>query len=222
MTDRWSEISTAITAAAISGLDAGAHVVEIRAKMHAPVRHIFMGGMRRVRFKTMAEVEGDRDTRKRLGLGREYAAAPRTRLNSRRGANKAKTVTKADEANAHVPVMRLRLKHGGLSAEAESMLHRRGRSEVQSGRADFNGSVGGRLRGEIHALPATGTGTHFTAMVVSPTAYAKYQEFGTRHNPAHPFLRPALHESRAEVRDLIKAAVRASLRGKSFTEEMEI
>ena len=219
---RWGEISAAITEAAIAGLDAGAHVVEIRAKMHAPVRHIFSGGTRRVRFKSVAEVEGDREIRKKLGLGREYAAAPRTRLNSRRGKTKAKTVTKADEANAHVPVMRLRLKHGGLSAEATSMLHRRGQYEVQSGRADFNGAVGGRLRGEIHTVPAAGTGTHFTAMVVSPTPYAKYQEFGTRHNPAHPFLRPGLHESRAEVRDLIKAAVRASLRGKSFTEEMEI
>jgi hypothetical protein len=68
----------------------------------------------------------------------------------------------------------------------------------------FKGRVGGRLRGEIHILEPRWIGTTMWAYVQSPTPYARYQEFGSNHNRAHPYLRPALYESRkvliAEVR----------------------
>ena len=49
-------------------------------------------------------------------------------------------------------------------------------------------------------------GSRIIASVVSPTPYAKYQEFGTRHHAAHPFLRPALLESRGEIASIISRA----------------
>jgi len=71
--------------------------------------------------------------------------------------------------------------------------------------------VGGRLRGEIYSIPAdaskaTRTGVIW-AYVVSPTEYAKHQEFGTRHNRAHPFLRPALYDSRRYLGEAVRRSV---------------
>lgn len=78
-------------------------------------------------------------------------------------------------------------------------LDRRGRYELKSARAIHNEMLGGRLRDEIYATTALVDGSTISAKVISPTYYAKYQEFGTRHNPAHPYLRPAAHESEPEI-----------------------
>ena len=79
----------------------------------------------------------------------------------------------------------------------------RGRYELRSGRANITiGArtyLGGRLRSEIQAEPAAG-GPVFIARVLSPTPYAKYVEFGTRHNRAQPYLRPALAAQRSAYR----------------------
>jgi len=64
----------------------------------------------------------------------------------------------------------------------------------------------GRLRAEVHAEPAAG-GPTLIARVVSPTPYAKYQEFGTRHNRAQPYLRPALAAARSAFRARLAKAV---------------
>lgn len=217
----WASIETSVKTAAVAALNRGAALVEERAKAHAPVRKIFEGGTRRVRFKTMAEVRADREIRRRLGLGREYVAAPRTRLRSRRGMGKAKIST-IDTANANVPVFRVRGTEGLASPVATMRLSRRGRYEVSSGRADHGGFVGGRLRDEITAVGASGEGSHFEALVISPTPYAKYQEFGTQHNAAHPYLRPALRESRPEVVAVMRQAIRGAIKARKAGVRVEL
>ena len=75
-------------------------------------------------------------------------------------------------------------------------------------------TVGGRLRGEIFVQPAKLSGSKAEAWVISPTPYAKYMEFGTRHNRAHPYLRPALEESRGDIVAAVRAGIaRASRKG---------
>jgi HK97 gp10 family phage protein len=231
MSANWAALEASIKAAGMVALDQAAQIVAARAKEHAPVRNIFDGGSRRVRFKTRTEVVDDREIRRKLGLGREYIAAPRTRLRSRRGMGKAKVST-LDTANAP-GVSELRRyvgrRNGGLEPVARAMLHRRGAYEVdnkQGGgnrpRALYKGHIGGRLRGQIVAVPAKGSKSRFVAQVISPTPYAKYMEFGTVHNAAHPYLRPALHESAPEVRKVLRAAIRGAIRGKEIRDVEEI
>ena len=105
----------------------------------------------------------------------------------------------------------------------DSPLTSRGASDVRTGRANFGSgseaTVGGRLRGEIFATPAKMTGDRAEAWVISPTPYAKYMEFGTRHNRAHPFLRPALEESRQDIASAVRDSVaRASKKGLGHVE----
>ena len=87
--------------------------------------------------------------------------------------------------------------------------------------------VGGRLRNSIRAIRPSMSGGVATAWVVAggeEAPYAKYQEFGTAHNAAHPFLRPALAESRADIVSRIAAAIRDASRtgGSSVEIELEV
>jgi HK97 gp10 family phage protein len=74
----------------------------------------------------------------------------------------------------------------------------RGRYEFRTQRAASRQgrNLGGALRHSIHTEPAEADS--FPIIKASVVAggedapYAKYQELGTRHNAAHPFLRPAL------------------------------
>jgi len=97
----------------------------------------------------------------------------------------------------------------------------RGKFEIRTGRANFRSPddgvvrVGGRLRGEIHATGAVMRDGIVSALVVSATKdpetgrlYPKDQEFGNRHNPPHPFMRPGLHDSRGALRRELKNALR--------------
>ena len=91
----------------------------------------------------------------------------------------------------------------------------RGRYELKTGRADFSNSdgvltLGGRLRGEIHVVPAEGGGPRWVARLVSPTPYAKYMEFGTRHNRAFPYMRPTLAQVRESFRRRMASAAQVS------------
>lgn len=100
----------------------------------------------------------------------------------------------------------------------QDLLNARGRYEVASGRANYRPrgratQVGGRLKGEIRALPARVEGRMVVAEVISPTPYAKQQEFGNRHNPAHPYMRPAAAESRRVVASEVQAGILAAARG---------
>jgi len=115
-------------------------------------------------------------------------------------------------------------------APEPTTLSRRGAAEVKSGRAAYMSKVGavsrmtigGRLRGEIFSTPAVPKGKRAEAWVISPTRYAKYMEFGTRHNAAHPFLRPALHESRETIVSLVRAAVANAARTSGEAGAIEI
>lgn len=95
------------------------------------------------------------------------------------------------------------------SRKAKGALTSRGRYELKSGRSIFKGTLGGRLRGEIHMRGPFVTGNHIKASVVSPTYYAKFQEFGTRHNRATPYLRPAILKLTTSYRREIVKAINA-------------
>jgi len=60
-------------------------------------------------------------------------------------------------------------------------------------------TLGGRLRSEINLTQPKKEGDTWWIYVVSPTPYARWQEFGSSRNRANPYLRPALYESRAEL-----------------------
>jgi HK97 gp10 family phage protein len=109
------------------------------------------------------------------------------------------------------------------SPMAERELTARGRYELKSGRAvsektelrvdlqtgrlrlaqTEQARLGGSLRSSIRVEKANrGQFPIIKASVVAgggKVTYAKYQELGTRHNPAHPFLRPALAGARDEL-----------------------
>jgi HK97 gp10 family phage protein len=202
-----------IKEAARASLEASAEDVARRAKQKAPVRKIFSGGRRKLRYKTVAEVDADAGLRERIGLGPETAAPAGYRgMPSRSGRKYARSVTRGNLVNMNAPAKMRRIGRPGhlRMAAAEEMLDRRGRSEVKSGRAAYEGKIGGRLKGEITATEARMDGSQIVANVLSPTSYAKYQEFGTRHHPAHPYMRPALEESRGDIVAKMRSAVKVA------------
>jgi HK97 gp10 family phage protein len=78
--------------------------------------------------------------------------------------------------------------------------------------AIFTGSsgettLGGRLRDEIFPGSVRQTSTGWSGDVVSPTYYAKYQEYGTSRHRAQPFMRPALYEMRKRLPVIVKQVV---------------
>lgn len=99
---------------------------------------------------------------------------------------------------------------GGGSFNLSSALTTRGRYEVASGRGAHMGNIGGRLHDSITAEPPVRNGMQVSVFVSasahdpdSSHNYARDQEFGSRHNVKHPFLRPALRESS----DFLRASV---------------
>lgn len=102
---------------------------------------------------------------------------------------------------------------------ARSELNYRGRYELSSkakGRAIYQDSkgretLGGRLRGEISISPTVRQGSVYWIYVVSPTPYGFFQEFGTRHNRAHPYLRPALYDASRRT-SIVRGAIRLGRR----------
>lgn len=50
------------------------------------------------------------------------------------------------------------------------------------------------------------------ADVVSTAHYAAFEEYGTRFRPAHPFIRPAVYDSRSELPKLSAKEVNAEIR----------
>ena len=229
----FEELGQAILEAATEALGEGANIVALRAKSLAPVRKIFSDGGSSIRFKMVSEIEesrGARDNAFRAGspptvVQPEDPTTARTITGKRppvhwreRRLGAASRLLVAYEAE-------MQARRRGYPA-MKTMLTRRGASEVRTKRAVFatfqHLNVGGRLRGEIHATAPTLAGSRAEAWVISPTRYAKYQEFGTRHNAAHPFLRPAAAESRAEVVSRIAAAVTGAARTGSGKMEIEI
>ncbi len=110
-----------------------------------------------------------------------------------------------------------------------TVLDRRGAYEVRSKRAKSlrwgHAYIGGRLRDSIRTLGPKVANYRADAWVVAgneDVRYAKYMEFGTRHAAAHPFLRPALAETRAEVVSRIAAAIAEQSRTGGSEMEIEI
>lgn len=208
----WEEWELVVREAAMQALSQGGLLVANLAREKAPIRKIFAGGRRTFRQKSMKEAEHDR--KMLLGLGPEFAAPPRSTLRHARS-RFMRVVTKGDTQNTPFSAPKRKLAGPGhlQMAGIEERLSRRGRSELKTMRASYGGFLGGRLRAEIHAVPAVVEGSHIRVSVISPTPYAKYQEFGTRHNPAHPFLRPAAEESRAQVVATVAEAIARAAAG---------
>lgn len=104
------------------------------------------------------------------------------------------------------------------SPQADKNLDSRGRNELRTGRALFQGNLGGRLRGSIKVQGPHLIGSVIKARVVSPVSYSQYQEFGTRHNRATPYMRPAIAKMQTTYRrDMVKAlnSIRWNVTGKS-------
>lgn len=220
----FESITNAVIDAAVQALGGGAQIVEKRAKQLAPVRNIF-GDEYHFRSKTPRELASDARI---LTLSLGAAGLPRFAASSREVGEFGTVVTgkrpprrwserRASAAYSHLGDYDQEMAQRKLGKDPEpTMLTRQGAYEVRSKRADFSTwghtHVGGRLRGEIATLAPHREGSMAEAWVISPTEYAKYQEFGTRHNRAHPFLRPAAEESRDAVVQAIAAAVKEASR----------
>ncbi len=207
--------------AAVKGLEDSAETVAARARRLAPVRHLFAETRFHIRFKSASEMEADRGIRVRLGLSVEgspdnpspkiiYGRRPPVHFRSRRLAAADALLANYEADNDEGPLS----------------LDKRGAYEVRSRRAQFttfeHAHIGGRLRGEIHPTKAVVSGRRAEAWVISPTPYAKYMEFGTVHNAAHPYLRPAAEESLEAVAQTVGDAVRQASRTGAGTAQVEI
>lgn len=192
-----------------------AHLIAEDARGRAPVRKIFKGSTGRATLQSTEEAAAEVAVRSRLGLAQGPVRTQRTpaarvhRFGPRRLLQKP----------AFDPrVSRFRGAGGQLVASAgqsnrlvfDTPTTSRGRYEIRTGRANITIGgqtfVGGRLRREITSTPAEG-GAILTARVSSPTPYAKYVEFGTRHNRAQPYLRPAIAAQREAFRSRLKRAI---------------
>jgi HK97 gp10 family phage protein len=89
------------------------------------------------------------------------------------------------------------------TAEAEGLLTSRGRYEVKHLRGLNGDQIGGALKRSIKVIGPNRVSGGWKGWVQAgdnkEVDYARYQEFGTRHNRAQPFLRPALYEGRRQL-----------------------
>ena len=233
----FERLGDVILEAAANALGVGAQLVEARAKYHAPVRSVFAGtpqpSPRRVQIDEDEWETQYSDYVRELNLGEVMAdrrAMIRAGLPPR---------SMAGVEVQHAPVW---WQHRRLS-NLEGMLQRheyymepyagylssRGASEVRTKRALFSTGgrqhIGGRLRGSIHATKAVISGRSAEAWVLAggdEAPYARFQEYGTRHNIAHPFLRPAALESQEDVAAIVGAAVRQASRTGAGRTQIEI
>lgn len=223
-------IAESIFDSAVQALGQGAVIVEGRAKARAPVRNIFGVRHELVPNKYIGDIQALRESRGgRVGademMVKVKAPAPLK-------AGGFRSSLRRDVIHRREAMAERHLAEYKAGTRGKPALDRRGASEVKTKRALYVGtrkvrqgigaSVGGRLRGEIQAMSPTVSGKQAEVWVISPTAYSGYQEFGTRHNRAHPFLRPAAEESRDEVVSLIADAVREASRTGGSNMEIEI
>jgi HK97 gp10 family phage protein len=178
----WASMAGRIEAA----VNTTAREAEGHAVQKAPVRKVFQGSVGNATLQSKVEVRAESHMRRQLGLAPGPVRTQRTQASSVHSTMALRQLNRRGQLKFHTP------------------LTARGRFEVKSGRAAFRGpdgvTLGGRLRGEIHMVAAEGGGPRWTARVVSPTPYAKYVEFGTRHNRAQPYLRPTLEQVRESFR----------------------
>jgi hypothetical protein len=185
-------IEAAVLGAAPGLLTLGARTIAEIARTKAPVRRIFEGDTRIIATRSV----GDTQTLSNRVVVGHTVRYPHL-LSQRRIVDEGEVI-------------------------GQDYLSRRGRYEVRSGRANYRPrgratQVGGRLKGEIRGEPATIEGRVVSSRVVSPTPYAKHQEFGNRHNPAHPYMRPAAAEGRpvvtSQITEGLLSAGNAAARG---------
>lgn len=190
----WGAFTASMIRGALAGMTESAALIANRAKDKAPVRRIHAQADLQVmtRLKTEDEISADVEIRQRLGMRSEHAFLYPPSIVTHR-------------ANQY-------LTHRTIGQIDTAELSARGRYEVRTERAAHQGQIGGRLRDEITATTARLDGSMIVAEVESPTPYAKQQELGNRHNPAHPYLRPAGYESHDDVRTLIGKNIAASAR----------
>lgn len=186
----WSQMASRIQAA----VNETAAEAEGLAVQRAPVRKVFKGSVGKATLQSEVEVKAEAHLRRQLGLAPGPVRTQRTQASSVHSIMALRQLNRRGQLRFHTP------------------LTARGRYELKVGRAAFRGpggvTLGGRLRGEIHMVAAEGGGPRWTARVVSPTPYAKYVEFGTRHNRAQPYMRPTLEQVRESFRAKCVAAVR--------------
>lgn len=221
-------IAQQIFDAAVGALGEGALMIEASAKQKAPVRRLFSEDGQRTRYKSIGEIQADRALRAQLGLGPEASRGPhraRTAIGKRPPVRWHQRTLPAAEAHLEAYEEEMASRKAG-AVPTMTMLSRRGAYEVRTKRAVAttwkHRYLGGRLRGEISATAPQVSGRTAEAWVISPTPYAKYMEFGTRHNAAYPFLRPAADESREAIVSRIAAAVREASRMNASSTDIEI
>jgi HK97 gp10 family phage protein len=185
----YRQISTRI----VANLNATAEEAMNIAREKAPVRKVFRGSAGVATVQSGIEAAADKQLRRDIGMGPGPVRVQRNAASAVHSIMKYRQLSSAGQLRPGAPT-----------------LTSRGRNELSSGRANFSGSggttLGGRLRGEIHMVPAEGAGPTWVARVVSPTAYAKYVEFGTRHARKQPYMRPALSQVRESFRARMRAA----------------
>jgi len=239
----FDQLTRSILQGAVKGLARGTKIVEKRAVSRAPVRNIFGRGYA-FRVKTASEMGSDLSSADPSraasyaaggGIGGGDIGPMETTVDwesyQTAQAGGMLTTPKGKKRQPRDYKLRRASSVARLLADydddpASSPLTRQGAHEVRSKRAeatvDEHISTGGRLRGEIYSVPPRLMGDVAEAWVISPTPYARFQEFGTRHNRAHPFLRPALMESREEVVTQVAEAVRKASKGKLANVDLEI
>jgi hypothetical protein len=169
-----------------------AQIIAMDAQERAPVRKVFQGSVGRATLQTPEEVAAEVHERTAQGLAPGPVRTQRT---------------PAAAVHAFGP-RRVLAAPGRLLVQTP--LTTRGRYELRVGRANIKVGkrtyLGGRLRSEIRAMPASG-GPLFIAKVISPTPYAKYVEYGTRRSRAQPYLRPAIAAQATAFRERLLKAV---------------
>ena len=208
-------VGQAIIEAANAALGRGVVLVRSRAKQHAPVRSIFAGTPQGedsgyLRELSIGEVMAARKANIRAGLPGN--SGPPLTTEHAPAFWKARRISNVQKMLA----MGFVDKRDTSDEPNPYWLSRRGASEVRSMRALHSTkgrlTIGGRLRDEIYSTRPSLAGNRSEAWVISPTEYAKYQEFGTRHNRPHSYLRRAAEESREEVIGLIADAISKATR----------
>jgi hypothetical protein len=195
-----------------------------------PVRKVFAGKRPKMRFMTEAEVKENNRLWKQISGAnfRPLIAKPATidvSPYSKAAKSYARVAVSKPQQHRMLPALPLgpggkrmtgdfRIVEGGKLADkqAEAWLTRRGKFEINSGRGldtDSSGNtrVGGHLKRSLKLMYPSPS-TAMRGSIYTRVSYAKYQELGTRHHAAQPFLRPGIWAVRERYRTEVISALR--------------
>lgn len=201
-----------------------------------PVRKVFKGSKqitntRRARFLTRNEAKAEQAVRRQLGLAstlreiQQVQTLKEPTRQTRVSSNPFLRVPrKINQPEGDRTLHRSKMTGGFVLASGGRTLNSRGRWELRhahipgprSAAYEFvnprthrrQTTLGGRLKGEIRVEPAEFEGKQLIGRLVSPTYYARYVEFGTRHAAAQPYMRPALAKVRENFARQMQQAIR--------------